>query len=320
MTDPEFADATYVEPITPDVLEKVIAKERPDAILPTLGGQTALNAAVALHEAGRAGQVRRRADRRQHRGDPGGRGPARGSRRSSPGSAPRCPPAGSATPWPTARRPPPSSATRWCSGPRSRWAGPGPASRPTPADLRRMAAAGLDASPVTEVLIEESILGWKEFELELMRDRARQRGRGLLDRERRPDGRAHRRLGHGRARDDADRPRVPAHARRGHRRAARGRRGHRRLQHPVRGAPADRPDGRHRDEPAGVAVLARWPPRPPGSRSRRSRRGWPSATRWTRSATTSPARPRPASSPRSTTWWSRCPGSRSRSSPARTRN
>src|SRR5256886_5791730 len=49
MTDPEFADATYVEPITPDVLEKVIAAERPDAVLPTLGGQTALNAAVALH-------------------------------------------------------------------------------------------------------------------------------------------------------------------------------------------------------------------------------------------------------------------------------
>src|ERR1700736_5025805 len=52
MTDPEFADATYVEPITLDVLEKVIARERPDAVLPTLGGQTALNAAVALHEAG----------------------------------------------------------------------------------------------------------------------------------------------------------------------------------------------------------------------------------------------------------------------------
>src|SRR5450755_2287975 len=55
MTDPEFADATYVEPITLDVLEKVIAAERPDAILPTLGGQTALNAAVALHEAGTLG-------------------------------------------------------------------------------------------------------------------------------------------------------------------------------------------------------------------------------------------------------------------------
>src|SRR5258708_17804457 len=52
MTDPEFADATYVEPITPDVLASVIARERPDAILPTLGGQTALNAAVALHDNG----------------------------------------------------------------------------------------------------------------------------------------------------------------------------------------------------------------------------------------------------------------------------
>src|SRR5574339_848496 len=52
MTDPEFADATYVEPITPDFVELVIAKERPDALLPTLGGQTALNTAVALHESG----------------------------------------------------------------------------------------------------------------------------------------------------------------------------------------------------------------------------------------------------------------------------
>src|SRR5437868_13247922 len=52
MTDPEFADATYVEPITPEFVEKIIARERPDALLPTLGGQTALNAAIALHENG----------------------------------------------------------------------------------------------------------------------------------------------------------------------------------------------------------------------------------------------------------------------------
>ena len=52
MTDPEFADATYVEPITPDVVASVIARERPDALLPTLGGQTALNTAIALHDAG----------------------------------------------------------------------------------------------------------------------------------------------------------------------------------------------------------------------------------------------------------------------------
>ena len=52
MTDPDFADATYIEPITPQVIEAIIAKEKPDAILPTLGGQTALNAAISLHEAG----------------------------------------------------------------------------------------------------------------------------------------------------------------------------------------------------------------------------------------------------------------------------
>ena len=52
MTDPDFADATYIEPITPEVIESIIAKERPDAVLPTLGGQTALNAAIALHDAG----------------------------------------------------------------------------------------------------------------------------------------------------------------------------------------------------------------------------------------------------------------------------
>ena len=83
----------------------------------------------------------------------------------------------------------------------------------------------------------------------------RQRGGRLLDRERRPDGRAHRRLDHRRAGDDAHRPRVPAHARRGHRGAARGRRGHRRLQHPVRDRPGDRPADRDRDEPAGVALV-----------------------------------------------------------------
>src|SRR6266576_3827733 len=52
MTDPELADATYIEPITPDFVEKIIAKEKPDALLPTMGGQTALNTAISLHEAG----------------------------------------------------------------------------------------------------------------------------------------------------------------------------------------------------------------------------------------------------------------------------
>ena len=75
MTDPELADATYVEPITPEIVAKIIEKERPDALLPTMGGQTALNCALSLRKHGRAGQVRRRDDRRHGRGDRQGRGP-----------------------------------------------------------------------------------------------------------------------------------------------------------------------------------------------------------------------------------------------------
>ena len=75
MTDPDFADRTYVEPLDPLVLAKIIERERPDALLPTLGGQTGLNLAMALARPGRAGRVRRRADRR----DRGGHRHRRGS-------------------------------------------------------------------------------------------------------------------------------------------------------------------------------------------------------------------------------------------------
>ena len=75
MTDPEMADVTYIEPITWQMVEKIIAKERPDALLPTMGGQTALNCALDLHTRRRARQVRRRDDRRQREGDRQGRGP-----------------------------------------------------------------------------------------------------------------------------------------------------------------------------------------------------------------------------------------------------
>ena len=170
MTDPEFADATYVEPITQDVLEKVIAKERPDAVLPTLGGQTALNAAVDLHEAGILARygveligagievIRAGEDRRAFKEIVTGLG----------GEVPRshichvmdeCLAAAADLGYPLVVRP---SFTLGGSGSGIAYA---------EQDLRRIAGAGLDASPVTEVLLEESILGWKEFELELMRDR-----------------------------------------------------------------------------------------------------------------------------------------------------
>ena len=115
----------------------------------------------------------------------------------------------------------------------------------------------------------------------------RQRGDRLLDREHRPDGRAHRRLGHRRAAADAHGRAVPGAARPGDHGDPRGRRRDRRLEHPVRGQPADRRDRRDRDEPARVALARRSPRRPPASRSRRSPRGWPWATRSRRSTTTS---------------------------------
>ena len=213
MTDPEFADATYVEPITPEFVEKIIAKERPDALLPTLGGQTALNAAIAPARARRPGEVRRRADRRQHRGHPARARTARSSRQiveacsarevarsrvDLPHHGRRASPRAEELGYPLVVRPSLHDGRRRLRLRLRR-------GRPAP-DRRRRACT---LSPTTEVLLEESILGWKEYELEVMRDTRRQRRGRLLDRERRPDGRPHRRLDHGRAGDDAHRPRVP---------------------------------------------------------------------------------------------------------------
>ncbi len=170
MTDPEFADATYVEPITLEVLEKVIAIQRPDAVLPTLGGQTALNAAVALHDAGtlarygveligadidaiKAGEDRKRF--KEIVTDLGAEVPASLICHSMT----QCEQAAAELGYPLVVRP---SFTLGGSGSGVAYG---------QHDLHRIAGAGLDASPVTEVLLEESILGWKEFELELMRDR-----------------------------------------------------------------------------------------------------------------------------------------------------
>src|SRR5580692_3670566 len=148
MTDPEFADATYVEPITPEVLAKVIAKERPDAVLPTLGGQTALNAAVALHQNGTLKKydvelIGHSIDEclAAVYGVPG-----------ADGAADRAKGLG----FPVVVRP------SFTLG------GLGSGIAYNEADLRRIAGSGLDASPTTEVLLEESIIGWKEFELDPM--------------------------------------------------------------------------------------------------------------------------------------------------------
>jgi carbamoyl-phosphate synthase large subunit len=169
MTDPEFADATYVEPITPDVLEKVIAKERPDAILPTLGGQTALNVAVALHDNGTLAKyeveligagidaIRAGEDRNKFKQIVTRIGAEVPQSRICHSLA-ECREAAAHLGFPVVLRP------SYTLG------GTGSGIARSARDLDRMASAGLDASPVTEVLLEESVLGWKEFELELMRD------------------------------------------------------------------------------------------------------------------------------------------------------
>ena len=171
MTDPEVADATYVEPITPEVVAKVIERERPDALLATLGGQTALNAAIALAEAGVLEQygveliganvaaIRAGEDREKFKQIVASIG-AESASSSICSTLEECLAAVEDLGYPVVVRP------SYTMG----GAGSGMAYDET--DLRRIAGAGLLASPTTEVLLEESILGWKEYELELMRDRA----------------------------------------------------------------------------------------------------------------------------------------------------
>ncbi|MFG1859604.1 carbamoyl-phosphate synthase large subunit [Microbispora bryophytorum] len=176
MTDPEFADATYVEPITPDIVEKIIAKERPEALLPTLGGQTALNTAVALHEAGvldkygveligadidaiQAGENRERFKEIVAKVAAEHGLNAESARSVICHTMDECLRGAGELGYPVVVRP------SFTMG------GAGSGFAHDEQELRRIAGAGLDASPTTEVLLEESILGWKEYELEVMRDR-----------------------------------------------------------------------------------------------------------------------------------------------------
>ncbi|GLV73496.1 carbamoyl-phosphate synthase large subunit [Streptomyces hygroscopicus] len=176
MTDPEIADATYVEPITPEYVEKIIAKERPDALLPTLGGQTALNTAISLHEAGTLEEygveliganvqaIHKGEDRDQFkevveavRAKIGHGESARSVICHSMDDV--------------------LAGVEQLGGypvvvrPSFTMGGAGSGFAHDEDELRRIAGQGLTLSPTTEVLLEESILGWKEYELELMRDK-----------------------------------------------------------------------------------------------------------------------------------------------------
>ncbi|NUR71855.1 MAG: carbamoyl-phosphate synthase large subunit, partial [Hamadaea sp.] len=178
MTDPEFADATYVEPITPDFVTKVIERERPDAILPTLGGQTALNTAVALHEAGvldkykveligaNIDAIRRGEDRQLFKEIV-----ARAGARVGMADEALVPRSRVCHSMDEVRETAADLGLPVVIRPSFTMGGLGSGMAHTDEDLERIAGSGLAASPVHEVLIEESVLGWKEFELELMRDK-----------------------------------------------------------------------------------------------------------------------------------------------------
>ncbi|WP_375475304.1 carbamoyl-phosphate synthase large subunit [uncultured Jatrophihabitans sp.] len=170
MTDPEFADATYIEPLTVEFVEKVIARERPDALLPTLGGQTALNLAVALHDTGvleRYGveligadidAIQRGEDRQKFKeivAEAGGETPSSKVCRTLDEAVEFAATVGD----------------KIVVRPSFTMGGLGSGLANDPDEVRVMVARGLAASPVHEVLVEQSVLGWKEFELELMRDK-----------------------------------------------------------------------------------------------------------------------------------------------------
>jgi carbamoyl-phosphate synthase large subunit len=170
MTDPEMADATYVEPITPEIVAKIIAKERPDALLPTMGGQTALNCALKLDAMGvlaeygvemigaKADAIDKAENRQRFREamDKIGLESARSGVAHTLDEAFKVL---ETTGLPSIIRP------SFTLG------GTGGGIAYNKAEFERIVREGLDASPTTEVLIEESLLGWKEFEMEVVRDR-----------------------------------------------------------------------------------------------------------------------------------------------------
>src|ERR1700756_4544540 len=171
MTDPELADATYVEPITPGMVEKIIAKERPDALLPTMGGQTALNTALALEQSGvlakygvemigaRAEVIDKAEDRQKFRDAMDHLG-LESPRSKAAHTLDEALEGLEYVGLPAIIRP---SFTL---------AGTGGGIAYNVEEFREIVERGLDLSPTTEVLIEESVLGWKEYEMEVVRDKA----------------------------------------------------------------------------------------------------------------------------------------------------
>ena len=169
MTDPEFADRTYIEPVTPEVVEKIIERDRPDALLPTMGGQTALNTALALAERGildkfnvemigaSVDAIYKAEDRNLFKEAMGRIGQ-------------KVPPSGPAESLDEAWKLVEETGFPAIIRPSFTLGGTGGSVAYTKDDFKTLVEFGLKASPVTQVLIEKSLIGWKEYELEVMRD------------------------------------------------------------------------------------------------------------------------------------------------------
>ncbi len=171
MTDPDFADATYIEPLDPDIIEAIIVKERPDALLPTLGGQTALNLAMELDRRGvlakfgvemigaNALAIETAENRERFKEAMQGIGIAV-PQSSFAHTIEQAMAVAAEIGWPIIVRP------SYILG------GAGTGIAHNDDDFRAIAIAGLAASPISEILVERSIAGWKEYELEVVRDKA----------------------------------------------------------------------------------------------------------------------------------------------------
>jgi carbamoyl-phosphate synthase large subunit len=171
MTDPEYADATYIEPLTPEVLETILERERPDAVLPTVGGQTALNLAVELSRRGVLDRLGIRLIGASRRAVEVGE-----DRRLFKEAMTRIgldlPRSGFAKSLSEARRVLELTGLPAVIRPSFTLGGTGGGIVYNAEEFEEAVSRGLDLSPMHEILIEESVLGWKEYELEVMRDRA----------------------------------------------------------------------------------------------------------------------------------------------------
>ena len=254
MTDPDLADRTYIEPLTPNWVERVIEREKPDALLPTMGGQTALNIAMELDRQGvlekhaieligaNARSIRMAEDREEFAAAMARIGlelPHGGFARTMDEAMAIVEDTG----YPAIIRP------SFTLG------GTGGGIAYNVDEFKTAVGRGLDASPITEVLIDRSVIGWKEYELEVVRDASDNVIIVCSIENFDPDGSAHGGLDYGGSRPNAHGRRVSAHAGRGHRDHPRDRCRGRGLQHPVLRESADGRNAHRGDEPEGFPLL-----------------------------------------------------------------